>query len=196
MRIIVATLAIFCLAWPLGAAAEEEPPALNPFGTKSKTRADALSGYALLSDGSIFAGKVYLTRDIRLRIYDGQTQRQREIPLRVVQRVECKVKREWMEKEWRFLENANDEKVFTGREHQAREYLHTITLHDGRQITGPLSGVVYVDPYAGGETRKFLMHKRQKGPLETSLKALTYLRKIELGEKAMQEAFARQQRQQ
>jgi hypothetical protein len=146
-----------------------------------------------LSDGTIWAGKLYLTREVRLQIYDDQAERQREIPLRVVQSLECKVEKEWMEKEWRFKENANDEKVFTGKEYPAREYLHTITLQDGRQITGPLSGVVYIDPYEGGETQKFLMHKRQKGPLDTDLESLVYLQKIELGEKAMQEAFAKKQ---
>jgi hypothetical protein len=98
-----------------------------------------------------------------------------------------------MEKEWRFKENANDEKVFTGREYSAREYLHTITLKDGREITGPLSGVIYVDPYDDGKTEKLLMHKRQKGPVDSKLQSLVYLRKVELGEKAMQEAFARQE---
>ena len=196
MRIVTAALLTLCLLVPAGAPAEEdEPPALNPFGTKPQSREDALPGCAVLSDGSIFAGKLYLTREVRLKIYDDQTQRQREIPLRVIQCLECKVKKQWMEKEWRFKENANDEKVFTGKQYPAREYLHTITLQDGRQITGPLSGVVYVDPYEGGETQKFLMHKRQKGPLDTKLESLVYLQKIVLGEQAMREALARKQQQ-
>jgi hypothetical protein len=168
---------------------------LNPFAAKTQSREDTVPGCAILSDGSIYAGKLYLTRDVRLRIDDDQTQRQREIPFHVIQSLECMVKKEWMEKEWRFKENANDEKVFTGKEYPARDYLHTITLKDGRQITGPLSGVVYVEPYEGGETQKFLIHKRQKGPLDTDLKTLVYLQKIELGEQAMQEAFARKQQQ-
>lgn len=195
MRIVAVALATCCMFLCGNLSADEEPPALNPFAAQTQSREDALPGSIVLSDGSIFAGKLYLTRDVRLRIYDEQTQRQREVPFRVVQSLECNVKNQWMEKEWRFKENANDEKVFTGKEYPAREYLHTITLKDGRQITGSLSGVVYVDPYEGGQTRKFLLHKRQKGPIGTELETLVYLQKIELGENAMQDAFARKQQQ-
>lgn len=193
MRLFVVTLITFSVLVSAQLVAEENPPALNPFGKKPQSRADALPGYAELSDGTIHAGRLYLTRDVRLRIYDEQTKRQREVPFRVIKSLECQVKKEWMEKEWRFKENANNEKFFTGRKYPAREYLHTITLKDDRKITGPLSGVVYVDPYEGGKTQKFLMHKRQKGPVESELKTLVFLQKIELGEKAMQDAIARQQ---
>lgn len=176
----------------------EEPPAINPFGPPPAEREEAVPGYVELSDGSVFPGRVYLTRDVRLQIYDEALQRQREVPLRVVKRIECKVKREWMEKEWRFKEAASAEKVYTGREYPAREYIHVITLHDGRTIEGPLSGVVYVQPYtySPGEQssyrpapapRKFILHKREKGPVGTELKALVYVKLIELGEDALGE---------
>ena len=132
---------------------------------------------------------MYLTRDARLKIFDADLDRQREVPLRVVQRIECKIVKEWMEKEWRFREMANDEKVFTGRSYPARSYVHTITLKDGRQITGPVSGIIYLDEYTGSATRKFLLHKRQKGPIGSKLKSLVYLRNVELGEEALQKGL-------
>ncbi|MBN1591480.1 MAG: hypothetical protein JW888_18345 [Pirellulales bacterium] len=172
-----------------------EPPALNPFGPRTAGGDGAVPGYVELSDGSVHCGMVYLTRDARLKLYDDQLKRQREIPLRVVKQIDCRVKREWMEKQWRFKETTTDEKMVTGRSYPAREYLHAITLRDDRKIEGPLSAVVYLRPEnqasAGAppsnDARRFLLHKRDKGPLDTDLKSLVYVRTIKLGEEALEE---------
>ncbi|MBN1910443.1 MAG: hypothetical protein JW818_11935 [Pirellulales bacterium] len=178
----LAVLFLFVLA----ASAPAEPPALNPFGAKPKTPTDARPGYVEMSDGQVTRGLVYLTRDVRLKIYDEKLRRQREVPLRAVKRIEAKVKREWNEREWRFKELAADEKYFTGRTYPAREYLYTITLTDGRTITGPLSAIVYVSPSGGYqpdiEPKRFLLHKRDKGEVGTELKSLLYVRRVVLGE--------------
>jgi hypothetical protein len=139
-----------------------------------------------------------MTRDKRLKLFDKSMERQREIPLRVVREIECNVLKEWMEKEWRFKEMANDEKYYTGREYPARECEYTITLQDNRTITGPLAELFYVQPYAysAGEARsyrsevkpeRYLVHKRQKGDVGTTLKALIYVKLIKLGEETVEE---------
>lgn len=181
----------------------EEPPALNPFGPgpTQVERDDVYPGYIEMSDGTVYAGDLFLTRDIRLKVYDKAMQRQREIPLRAIKQIECKVKKEWMEKEWRFKELALDEKYYTGREYPAREYEHVITLHDDRTITGDVSGIVYLkqkadyDPAKPGLYRpevkqeQFVLHKRDKGEPGTDLKSLKYIRRIELGDDAYQEGL-------
>lgn len=175
-----------------------EPPALNPFAPVQTERDDAVAGYVEMSDGRILVGNIYMTRDKRLKIYDEETKRQREIPLRVVKEIECKVLKEWMEKEWRFKELALDEKYYTGRQYPARECAYTVTLRDGRTITGPLAELFYVKPFtqSPGEARsyrptaeaeKLLVHKRQKGEPGTGLDELTYVKRIELGEEAVEE---------
>ncbi len=187
------------------AARAAEPPAINPFGKAPAEREDALPGYVELSDGSIHPGMIYLTRDKRLQIYDEQLERQREVPLQAVQQIECRVKREWMEREWRFKETTSDEKVYTGRSYPAREYLHTITLQDGRKLTGPLSGIVYVQPpqqqpAETGQDRpppkaeQFLLNKRNKGELGQELKSLLYVKRIKLGKEAMEDAERKAQK--
>ena len=166
-----------------------EPPTINPFGRKPSERDDARHGIVKLSDGSTLHGLIYLTRGKRFQVYDQHLQRQREIPLRAIQKVECSIKREWLEKEWRFKEGANDEKIYTGRSYPAREYLHTITLGDGRTITGPLSAIVYVQPKKNSANesppslppKRFLLSKRNKGDAGQDLKALVYVKRIELG---------------
>ena len=176
----------------------EEPPALNPFGARQEDRNDAVPGYVEMSDGTIYAGRIYLTRDKRLKLFDQTLERQREIPLRAIKQIECRVVREWMEKEWRFKETTSDEKYYSGREYPAREYVHTVTLQDGRTLTGPLAEIVYVQTaeQSPGESRyraedaepqRVMLHKRDKGPVGTDLKSLRYVRLIKLGDDAQAE---------
>jgi hypothetical protein len=169
------------------AARGEEPPAINPFGPRPAARADAIPGYLELSSGAIHPGKLYLTRDFRLKIFDEAQKRQREVPLSVVRRIDCKVLKEWMEKEWRFKENANNVKVYTGRTYPAREYTYTITLRDGRTIRGPMSGIIYVRQEGSTGADRYLFHKRDKGPVGSDLGSLLYVRSVHLGEKALEE---------
>ncbi|MGD9127363.1 MAG: hypothetical protein PVH19_08290 [Planctomycetia bacterium] len=166
-------------------APKTEPEAINPFGPKPAVREDARQGTILTSDGKRHVGMIYLTRDMRLKIYDEKAKRQRELPLRVVERIDATVKWERMEKEWQFQELAADKKLYTGKEYPAREYVHTITLKDGRKITGPISAIVYLKAPAEEdkpekETR-YLLHKRQKGKPETTLKKLIYVQSIDFG---------------
>jgi hypothetical protein len=197
------------LAWSLCVpAAAEEPPALNPFGSQAKSvREDAVPGYIELSDGTIHAGQVFLTRDTRLTVNDQTLNRERRVPLQAVKEIQCSVKREWLEKEWRFKENANDEKVFTGRSYPSREYLHAITLKSGGTIKGPLSGIIYVevpgerspsetaaDPAPPTEPQRFILYKRHKGKLGADLKSLVYVRTVKLGPEALKEGLARAKR--
>ncbi len=170
----------------------EEPPAINPFGRTTTQREDALPGCIELSDGSHHPGMIYLTRDKKLQVYDEQAQRQREVPLQVVKQIDCQVKREWMEKEWRFKETTSDVKMYTGRTYPSREYLHTITLRDGRTISGPLASIVYVQPQQSSEAKegkdaeppeaeRYLLNKRNKGEPGQTLAALVYVKRIRFG---------------
>jgi len=207
---IVAGLA---MAWAVcdRAQAGEEPEALNPFDAVKQARDDAIPGYLEMSDGQVFVGNIYMTRDKRLKMEDssrqvgggdgtaddGSEKRQREIPLRVVKQIEAKVEKEWVEKEWRFKELALDEKYYTGRTYPVRKYVYTVTLKDGRKITAPVAEIFYVKPFrdleSGSRTDeenepiRFMIHKRDKGEPGTTLKALAYVKLIKLGEDAVEE---------
>jgi len=183
---------------PRSTAAEEEPPAINPFGPVRTEREDAIPGYLEMSDGKVYFGNIYMTRDKRLKLLDNQLERQREIPLRVVKQIECKVEKEWMEKEWRFKEAALDEKVYTGRSYPSRVYTHVVTLQDGRKIAGPLAEILYVQPIFDSpdtatrdpsslQAERFMLHKRDKGDIGTDLKSLRYVKLVKLGADALEE---------
>jgi hypothetical protein len=173
----------------------EQPPAINPFSSKTPDRDDVLPGYIELSDGSIHPGKIYLTRDKRLKISDEKLQRQREIPLSAVKQIDCTIKKEWMEKEWKFKELAKDEKMYTGRLYPSREYEHRITLNDGRTISGGLSAIVYLQQYEESlnesatkspesKPEQFIINKRNKGELGQDFPSLIYVKSIKLGKDA------------
>jgi hypothetical protein len=176
---------LFVLLTPTLSLLAAEPPAINPFGQATTERDDAVPGSVELSDGSKHPGMIYLTRDKRLQIYDEKLQRQREVPLQAVKQIDCTVKKERLDKEWTFKETTSDEKIYTGRSYPMREYLHTITLKDGRTITGPLSAIVYIQPKAAAsaqpEPERFLLNKRNKGEPGQSLKELVYVKRIKLG---------------
>ena len=179
---------------PLTGGRGQEPPALNPFGTGAQQhpqRDDAVPGFLELSDGTIYPGLLFLTRDARLKIFDEAQKRQREIPWKAIKQIDGSVLKEWAEKEWRFKENASDEKLFTGRTYPAREYSHKITLQNNQTIRGSLAGIVYVQADPAREPHRFLLHKRDKGEPGTDLKSLVYVRSIKLGDKALEEAKSR-----
>ncbi len=210
---IVASAAGLVAAWAAcGGVQAGEPAALNPFGAVRQARDDAIPGYLEMSDGQVYVGSIYMTRDKRLKMEDSMRQvgggddgapddnsekRQREIPLRVVKQIEAKVEKEWIEKEWRFKELALDEKYFTGRTYPSRKYVYTVTLKDDRKITAPVAEIFYVKPFrdlgsgprSDGENEpiRFQIHKRDKGEPGTTLKALTYVKLIKLGEAALEE---------
>jgi hypothetical protein len=177
-------------------ARSQEPPALNPFGSKAERQgpgrgADAVPGYLELSDGTIRPGQLSLTRDARLKIFDEERKRHREVPLRAIKRIDCTVSGEWVEREWRFKENASDEKSFTGRTYPAREYTHRITFQNGQTIQGTLSGIVYVQASPDDKPERYLLHKRDKGEPGTDLKSLRYVRSVRLGAEALEEGRRR-----
>jgi hypothetical protein len=202
---VVGVMGMLTARFVPAAPPKSEPAAINPFGKlpDSSEREDAIPGYVLLSDGSVHYGRLYLTRDKRLKIYDEKLERQREIPLDRIKQIDCQVLREWIEKEWRFKEMANAEKVYTGRSYPSREYSHECTLKDGRKFTGSMSGILYLAPGDYGaeavndsrgpqeEPLRFMFHKRDKGEMNKPLKSLLYVKTVKLGEEAFKEGRAK-----
>jgi hypothetical protein len=191
----LAILAVVALTTGLWSLAAAEPPVQNPFGQTPPKRDDAVRGRIELSNGTIHSGLIYLTRDKRLHIFDEAAQRMRDVPLNDIKQIDCRIKKEWMEKEWRFKETTSDEKIHTGREYPAREYLHTITLKDGRTITGPLSAVVYIESSQGGKPKieRCLLNNRNKGELGNNLESLLYVKRIKLDVDAVKKKDAKPQ---
>ncbi|MFO0910119.1 MAG: hypothetical protein U0794_17545 [Isosphaeraceae bacterium] len=187
----------------IGSSSDDEPEGLNPFETPAQAvRDESVPGYVELSSGQVVTGQVALKKGAGLRILDRREQRLREIPLRAVRRVECSIARAWMEREWRFQENASDRKVYTGRSYPVREYVHTLTLVDGTSFRGDLSALIHVeaDPAPAGprgkaaEPLRFVLHQRDKGSVGSNLASLIYVRAVVLGKAALEEGRSRNAR--
>ena len=109
-RFLLAELLVL-LALPAARGQQSEPPALNPFGSRAERedqkRDDAVPGFVEMSDGKVHPGQVMLTRDARLKVFDEQQKKHREIPLKAIKRIDCTVQKEWVEEEWRFKESSS-----------------------------------------------------------------------------------------
>jgi hypothetical protein len=200
-------LLIFVLLLPFisSDAWTEEPLALsNPLSKQRETdvREDTVPGYVEMSNGEVFPGLLYITRDKRLEINDVELKRQRTIPITKIAKIECNVEKEWMEKLWRFKELASDEKLYTGESYPCRMFTYTITLDDGREIEAPMSGLIFVQKLEQGETpdvghiperdaARLYFHKRQaeKTDVGKKLADVHYTKLVKVGDDALEEGI-------
>jgi hypothetical protein len=90
--------------------------------------------------------------------------------------------------------------MYTGRSYPVREYSHKVIMKTGNKtIEGGLSEVFFVDPIkdpkkpnapvAEGETKRLILHKRDKGEMGDKLKSLRYVKVVKLGEDALEEGY-------
>ena len=163
--------------------------AASPFAGagEASRRKDAVPGYVELSTGLKIPGKIYTTRAKRLKIYNLKRERYEYVPVSALTSIEVTVEWERMDKEWRFKEAGNPEKVYTGREYPVRSLAWTLTLRNGHRIYGHVLGQpLYVEH--DGKAEPFILHQRDKGPMGRRLADLVYIRRGEFGPEAYQRA--------
>jgi hypothetical protein len=172
-----------------GQGGEVGEEAVNPFAAAEEggARKDAVPGYVELSSGAKAAGRIYTTRSRRLKIFNMEKGIYEYVPVPAVRKIETVVEWERMEKEWRFKEAGSTEKVSTGRSYPARKLAYRLTLVNGHTITGHILGQPLYLAHEGKADR-FILHDRQKGPLDTTLEDLVYIRSVVLGQEAYEEA--------
>ena len=146
-------------------------------------RRDAVPGYIELSSGRKIPGKICTTRGRRLKIFNLQREAYEFVPVPAIEHIEAVVEWERTEREWRFKEAGNPEKVYSGREYPARKLAWRLTLRNGHQITGHILGQpLYVA--REGDPERWILHDRQKGDVGATLAGLLYIRRVEFGLKA------------
>jgi len=168
-------------------AGKDAPP--NPFGIGAGgvDRKDAVPGYVELSSGVKVPGKIYTTRAKRLKIYNLRREMYEYVPVPALMRIEAAVEWERMEREWRFKEAGNPEKIYSGREYPARKVAYTLTLRNGHTIYGHILGQpLYVED--GGAAVRHILHDRGKGRMGETLADLVYVRRVEFGPEAYEAA--------
>ena len=138
---------------------------------------DSVAGFLLLSNGDRIDGHVHLTRDGGVKVTHTEKKKLLRIRLDEVTHIEQRPTLERMEKEWRWVENANDEKVYTGREYPMRKLETIIHMKKGRTLKGLLMALIFVDNENG--SRRFVLHKRQKGKPGTKMSDLIYVKTVD-----------------
>jgi hypothetical protein len=91
------------------------------------------------------------------------------------------VESEKVEKEWRFKEAGNDEKLYTGRTYVDRKLRTTVTLADGKtRIAGQVKGTVLYVETREGEKRKFFLYHDQSGAVGQTAEQVVYIKSVVL----------------
>ncbi len=142
-------------------------------------KADAgRDGTLTLSDGTTVTGKVATTAEKPVRVWVEADKEYTDVPLSMVKTIEASVTWERDEPEWNFKESGSDVKVYSGKTYPARETTHTLTLADGTAVSGPVLAPLYVTT-ADGKQATYVLHKRDKGAVGTTLAKLVYVKKVE-----------------
>ena len=172
---------------------EEAPPTgtpANPFGSGKQAvrRKDAVPGYIELSDGVKHPGRIYTTRAKRLKIYNLKRNIYEFVPVPACKQIDVILEWERMDRQWRFKEAGNPEKVYTGRAYPLRMLAWRLTLRNDHEIVGHILGQpLYA--HQDGKAERFLLHKRDKGPLGAKLDDLIYIRRVVFGPDAYKKAL-------
>ena len=162
----------------------------SPFSPTQEAvyRKDAVPGSIELSDGTKRPGRIYTTRAKRLKIYNLKRKIYEFVPVGACKRIEGVVEWERLDREWRFKEAGNTEKVYTGRAYPLRMHSWRLTLRNDHEILGHILGQpLYVAH--DGKAERFILHKRDKGPKGAQLEDLVYIRRVVLGPEAYNEAL-------
>lgn len=162
---------------------------VNPFGTTKEavSRKDAVPGYLSLSSDLKVPGRIYTTRAKRLKVFNLKRNLYEYVPVPAIKRMEVSIDWERLDKEWRFKDAGNPEKVYTGRSYPARQLAWRIILRNDHEILGHILGQpLYVEH--NGKAERFLLSKRQKGPMGSSLQDLLYINAVVFGAEAYNQA--------
>ncbi len=156
----------------------------SPFAGAPRDGRDAMPGYIELSDGRVLAGAIWTTPEKPWSVFEAESKSFRRIPPAVVRGIEAEVLWERDEPEWRWKEGGSDEKIYTGRTYPARMLRYVFTLANGEKVAGTVQQPIYVQ-VEGGQPVQFILHERDKGPLDGKLSRLVYVRRVCLGEEAL-----------
>ena len=173
-------------------AAEAEPPKeekpANPSGDTKSQRADAVPGKLTLSDGKEHRGKLYLTRDKKLELFDTGRQEWQKLDLKDLKSLAIGIEKEETVKEWRWKEAGSDVKVETGRTKVDRTYKCTAVKADDKKVEGHLRGtVIYVKEAEPQDAKRFFLLWNSPGDFDQKPEDLIYVKEVVFGEEAAKE---------
>ena len=168
-----------CVESGTAQAAKQEPaPIVKP----KVARQDARDGTIILSSGKKIVGKLFLTQGKRLRVFDPKQNGYRDFSLTQLSKIDVRVTRERVNREWRFEGEGSAVKLYTGRSSVQLNFDLTLTLPDGRQLPCSASKgqPINVQP-ENGKKRRFLIPRYVEGKIGQERKDLEFVKQIILG---------------
>lgn len=178
----------------------EDRPATRPAGLTTgdliaspdnakPRREDALPGVVELSNGRLMGGWLFTTAEKPWIVFVEAEQRWRMVPFIAVLSITAVVEEEKMEQEWRWKEMGVPEKVFTGREYPTRRLLWRFHLIDDTTITGAIKGQPLWVELAGRRVGPMVLNERSKGEMGQKLADITYIKRIIVSRRAMDQTL-------
>jgi len=165
--------------WSAFSRAEEAP--VSPFGRRTRERADAVEGTLSTSDGKTYEGKLYLTRDKKLEVFDLDRKKWYKLKLKEIASLRFEIESEIEEKEWRWKEGGSDVKVYTGRSYFDRKYIVNVKLSSGESLRGHVRGAPIYVKGEGGKAVRFMLRKDQRGEWGQKPDQIVYVKEIVFG---------------
>jgi hypothetical protein len=161
---------------PTTRPANDEPPA--PVLENPAVDAQWRHAVITLSNGEQLRGRVATTYGKPIRIFDIKRQEFRDIAWELIESMEAEVVWERIEREWKFRESGSDIREYSGRTYPARELQYTLTLKNGRTVTGGVVAPLYMEKLGVEGTITLVLHKRQKGEIGEGLEKLVYVKRV------------------
>jgi len=130
---------------------ESSPAGRDLFGTRGAAKKPASINAAVpatvtWSDGRKEMGTLSFTRGVPLTVYDLKKKEWADIELADLVSLKADPRAEKMDREWRWKDYGNDEKVYSGRERPRRWLDHVVQLKGGRRMKVHVKGtVMYLD---------------------------------------------------
>ncbi len=183
MRRTAVLLFVFALLALLGRA---EEPALNPTPPPADEGPRDVVTY---SDGRVLEGKLFLRGPQTLKLFDLRRKTYVTIRFSDIARLDVDIEKQSMEKVWRFKEEGDPEKIYTGEEYPLHYYVTHVTLRNGSRFDTHLSAVLYLKKPDGKEERVFLLIK-QKGDTTQNLDDLVYVKSVVFYDRRLEEGGA------
>ena len=162
-------------------ATKDVPPASQPSPFLPRANPEVRRGTVTLSNGEQVVGDLSHTAEKPIRVWVETDQQYQDIPFRKIISFQANVTAEALTPEWHFKQSGSDVKEFTGKAYPTRETSYTITLANGKTITGGIVEPIYL-ARPGEDPHLFSLLKRDKGTVGQALNDLVYVKRIEFVE--------------
>jgi len=167
---------------PSGEPNPDSQPAarqVDPLGTiKSRAPAESRLGTITLNTGKTLEGRIWTTLQTPLRVFIDGEKAYRDVDFATITKAQVLVDSEKLELDWRWKKEGSDEKVFSGKSYPNVEARYKFTLVNGQTLEGGVVTPIYIEDAKGRQV--LVMDKKYRGPLDSQLKDLVYIKTLEL----------------